>query len=92
MNRSVDQNQIQRWVLDAIHGVAPEIELATIQFESPLRAQIDMDSIDFVRLVIRLHELTGVAIPESDYRHLTTVNTCVEYLEKNLRPVDGKSV
>jgi acyl carrier protein len=37
---------------------------------------------DFLNLVIALDKRLGVAVPETDYPKLTTLDGCVEYLDR----------
>ena len=48
----------------------------------PLREQIDLDSFDFLNVIIRLHEILGIDIPESDYAELATLDGAVDYLAR----------
>jgi len=45
-----------------------------------MQEALDLDSIDFLNLVIALHERTGLEIPEKDYPQLATLDGCVAYL------------
>jgi acyl carrier protein len=45
-----------------------------------LRDELDIDSMDFLNVVIALHERLGIEIPEGDYPKLATLAGCVEYL------------
>ena len=60
--------------------IAPEADPATIAPTVPLREQLDLDSFDFLHLVIALHDALGVEIPESDYAQLATLEGAVAYL------------
>lgn len=48
----------------------------------PLREQVDLDSMDWLNVIIRLHEVMGVDIPEKDYGELSTLNGTLEYLAR----------
>jgi len=48
--------------------------------DKPFRDQVDIDSFDFLNVVIRLHEKLGVDIPEADYGKLATLASTVDYL------------
>ena len=45
-----------------------------------LRDQIDLDSMDFLDIVMELRKLYGVQVPEEDYKELATITSCVNYL------------
>jgi acyl carrier protein len=67
-------------IFDALTAIAPEIDPAGIAPDKPLREQIDLDSFDFLNVIIRLHEALGIDIPESDYGELMTLDGAVDYL------------
>lgn len=69
-------------ILDVFGAIAPEVDLNTIAADKPMREQIDIDSFDFLNVIIRLHETLGVDIPEADYGELATLNGAVEYLSR----------
>jgi acyl carrier protein len=71
-------------VLRALHGIAPEADLASLDPVAPLRAQLDLDSIDFLNFAIALHDALGVDIPETDYSSVASLNGCVTYLRARL--------
>jgi acyl carrier protein len=73
-------DEIRQAVLRALIAVAPEVDAAKIDADSPLREQVDIDSMDFLNFVIGLHKTLGVSVPERDYPKLTTLNGCVAYL------------
>lgn len=74
------QDEIKRAVLDALAGVAPEGDFDRLKPDRPLRDQLDIDSYDFLNVVIALHEKLGVDIPEADYQKLATLNGALDYL------------
>nr|BFD63765.1 hypothetical protein BdHM001_24460 [Bdellovibrio sp. HM001] len=42
---------------------------------------MDIDSLDFVRFVIHLHQILNVEIMEIDYPKLTSIQSCCEYIK-----------
>ena len=74
------RDEIRALVIDTLAGIAPEADFAAIDPAKPLRAQVDIDSFDFLNVIIRLHEQLGVDIPEADYGELTTLDSIVGYL------------
>lgn len=71
---------IKAVVYDVIGGVAPEADLDTLDPEADLREALDIDSMDFLNVVIALHERLGVDIPEADYPELVTLDGMLAYL------------
>jgi acyl carrier protein len=76
------RERIRSVIFDVLGAIAPEVDPAAIVPDQPLREQIDIDSFDFLNVIIRLHEALGIEIPESDYAELTTLDGAVEYLTR----------
>jgi acyl carrier protein len=64
--------------------IAPEADLAALDPAEPLRDQLDIDSFDFLRFMIGLHEALGVDIPETDYPAMATLDGILAYLRSAL--------
>lgn len=76
----MSREEIRAAVLRCLGEVAPEADLAAIRADQPLRDQLDIDSIDFLNFVIGIDRSLHVAVPESDYGALATLDGCVDYL------------
>jgi acyl carrier protein len=77
--------EIEAAVRAALVSVAPEADPAAIARTEPIRDQLDIDSMDFLRFVVALHHDLGVDVPERDYAKLATLESCVDYLEERSR-------
>ena len=77
-------DEIRSTVLDVLGSVAPEGDYARLRADRPLRDQLDIDSYDFLNVIVRLHEQLGVEIPEADYAKLVTLDATVDYLAARL--------
>ncbi|MBF6176621.1 acyl carrier protein [Nocardia blacklockiae] len=64
----------------ALAGFASEAELAALDESAPLRATLELDSIDFLTFVERLSTAAGRRIEETDYPRLATLASCAEFL------------
>jgi acyl carrier protein len=80
----MDTSEIRAAVLTTIKGIAPEIDENDLKRDQPLRDQVDLDSMDWLNVIIGLHGRLQVEIPESDYAKLTTLDAIVEYLAAKL--------
>ncbi len=67
-------------VLAALHEIAPDVEADDLDSNARLRQDLELDSLDFLRLLEVLAGSTGVSTPEDDYRDLTTVQSLVDYV------------
>jgi len=77
-------DEIRAAVIEALVSVAPEGDFDTLKPDLPLRDQLDIDSYDFLSVIVQLHEHLGVDIPESDYRHLSSLDSVVTYLARRM--------
>jgi acyl carrier protein len=73
-------DEIRKIIFDVLGAIAPEIDPAAIAPDKPLRDQVDLDSFDFLNVIVRLHEVLGIDIPESDYAELATLDGAIDYL------------
>jgi len=72
--------EIKLVVLHSLQAVAPEADLSRLKGTEDLRDALDIDSMDFLRFVVALHEKVHVDIPERDYPKVRTLDGCVAYL------------
>ena len=79
---TLTREQIRKTIFDVFGAIAPEVEPDTIDPGKPLRDQIYLDSMDFLNVIIRLHEILKIDIPESDYAQLATLDSTVDYLSR----------
>jgi len=67
-------------VLNIISTVSPDADLSDVKEEEPLRDQLDMDSMDFLDIVMELRKRFKIEVPKEDYPQLATLAGCVSYL------------
>ena len=67
-------------IKDIIETIAPDEDLSNLDNSEHLRDQIDLDSMDFLDIVMELRKLYGAQVPEEDYKELATIDGCVSYL------------
>ena len=75
-----DRAALRATVLDVLQSIAPEVDPTTISSQRPLRHQVDLDSMDWLNVLVALHERLGVQIPEADYARLHTLDQLLDYL------------
>jgi len=84
------RDEIRKAVLDALLKAAPEARPASLRPGEDLREQLEIDSYDFLNFVIALDHGLSVAIPESDYRKLATLDSSVDYLAARMEQLVEK--
>ena len=72
-------------ILASLRRIAPEADAAAIDPDLDLREQLDIDSIDFLNLLVGVHERLGIDIPESDYGRLATLSGLTDYVDQAVR-------
>ena len=83
------REEIIEAIKDIIRTIAPDEDLSELATDVKLREQIELDSMDFLDIVMELRKRYGVQVPEEDYQRLATLQGCVEYLAPKL---EGKSL
>lgn len=64
----------------SLRRIAPEADLASVDGTAPLQDELDLDSMDFLNLMIAIYEQTGVEIPERDYPSVAHLDGLIDYL------------
>ena len=77
--------QIRQMVLDIIAVIAPDADLTDLKGDVRLRDQLDMDSMDFLDIVMELRKRYKVEVPKEDYPQLATLDGTVAYLVPKLQ-------
>ncbi len=72
-------------IIEIIKDIDEEADTASLAADQPLRDQLDLDSMDFLDIVMELRKRYKLQIPEEDYPQLATLDSCVNYLEPKLR-------
>jgi acyl carrier protein len=80
----VKDADIRGRVIAIIRTIAPEVEEGELLADRPLRDQVDLDSMDWLNVIVGVHRDLGVDIPEADYGKLRTLDDWVAYLRDRL--------
>jgi len=76
----MNREQVRAAIADVLATIAPEVDLASLDASTALREQIDLDSMDFLNVIVGLHERLQVDIPEADYGKLASLDSMLDYL------------
>ncbi|MBD5779564.1 acyl carrier protein [Pelagicoccus sp. NFK12] len=74
------KDECKQVVLDIIAEIAPDEDLSDVKGDVALREQLDLDSMDFLDIVMELRKQHSIEVPESDYVQLASLDSCAEYL------------
>jgi acyl carrier protein len=78
---------IKEVILDILSNIAPDDDLSGIDDSKPFREQLELDSMDFLDIVMELRKRYRVQIPEEDYMHLASMDSTVAYLEPIMKDI-----
>ena len=81
------REEIRDIILEIIEDIDEDAEFDDLDADAPLRDQLDLDSMDFLDIVMELRKRYQIQIPEEEYPELATLNSCVNYLEPKLQTV-----
>jgi acyl carrier protein len=71
---------VRQIVIDIIADIAPDEDVTGLDDTKSLREQLDLDSMDFLDIVMELRKRHKVEVPQEDYPKLATLESCVTYL------------
>ena len=74
-------SEIRDCVLEILSDIAPDEDLSNLKDDVAFREQLELDSMDFLDIVMELRKRYRVQIPEDDYVELRSMNSTVTYLE-----------
>jgi len=80
----VNDGDIRKELVAIVRSIAPELEEGDIVASRPLREQVDLDSMDWLKVIVGVHEKLHVDIPEADYGKLRTLDDWISYLRGRL--------
>ena len=79
------REEVRRAVVNILEDIAPDEDLSSIKDDVTLREQMDLDSMDFLDIVMELRKRFNIEVPESDYQELVSMGSCIQYLQPLLK-------
>ncbi|WP_431237719.1 acyl carrier protein [Mycolicibacterium aichiense] len=76
----MSDTEIRDQVVQELLAIAPEIDGGDLSDAELLRDQVDLDSMDWLNFLVRLHKRFEVDIPESEYASLRTIEDLTSYI------------
>ncbi len=84
------KDDCKKLVIDIISDIAPDEDLTNIKPDVRLRDQLQLDSMDFLDIVMELRKRHGIEVPEADYMQLASLDSCAEYLTPKFNALASK--
>lgn len=72
--------EIRNVIIDILSDIAPDEDLSDLKDEPAFRDQLELDSMDFLDIVMELRKRYSVNVPEEDYPQLASMDSTVSYL------------
>jgi acyl carrier protein len=79
--------EIRDEILDILSDISPDEDLDSLDDDKPFREQLELDSMDFLDIVMELRKRHRVQIPEEEYGKLASMSSTVAYLEPKMRDI-----
>ncbi|MEL6896513.1 MAG: acyl carrier protein [Planctomycetota bacterium] len=76
--------EIREEIIDILEDIAPDDDMEGMDDSKPFRDQLELDSMDFLDIVMELRKRHRVQIPEEDYGNLASMESTVTYLEPKM--------
>ena len=81
------RDEIKLEVLDILSDIAPDEDLSQLKDEVSFREQMELDSMDFLDIVMELRKRHRIQIPEDDYVNLASMESTVTFLEPLMKDI-----
>lgn len=85
------KEETKQAVLDIIADIAPDEDLSHVKPEVRLRDQLQLDSMDFLDIVMELRKRHGIEVPEADYLQLASLDSSADYLTPKFNALAPKA-
>ena len=79
--------EINQAIVDILSDIAPDEDCSNLKPDVAFRDQLELDSMDFLDIVMELRKRYRVQIPEEDYLELASMNSTVAYLEPLMKDI-----
>ncbi len=79
--------EIRAAILEVISEIVPDEDVSNLKGDIRIRDQIEMDSMDFLDVIMELRKRYSVVVPEDDYMELSTLDSSVKYLEPLMKDI-----
>ncbi|MCK5124258.1 MAG: acyl carrier protein [Dehalococcoidia bacterium] len=79
------KEEIKSVLMGIVAEIIPDEDLTNLKDDIPIREQVELDSMDFLDIVMELRKRYSVEVPEDDYMQLATIDSSVAYLEPRMR-------
>ena len=84
---SMKAEDIRSMIIEVIQEIVPDEDVSNLKGDIRIRDQIEMDSMDFLDMLMELRKRYSITVPEDDYMKLSTLDGAISYLEPLMKDV-----
>lgn len=81
-------DEIREVIIEILEEIAPDEDLSSLDDSKAFREQLELDSMDFLDIVMGLRKRYRVQIPEEDYPELASMDSTVSYLTPKMADLE----
>ncbi len=74
--------EVKMGLAKIFHRIAPEIDFNALDLTRPLRDQIEMDSLDFYRVLVQVDRQLGVFVPDSKLAQFQNLDELIKFISE----------
>jgi acyl carrier protein len=83
------RDDIRGVVTATLSRIAPDGDVAHLDPDADFRDALELDSMDFLNVVVAWKQRLGVEVPEADYDRVRSVRAATDYLAARLSGVSA---
>jgi acyl carrier protein len=80
--------EIREAIVAILGTIAPDEDVSDLKDDVSFREQLELDSMDFLDIVMELRKRYRVQVPEDDYLQLASMASTVAYLEPLMKDLE----
>ena len=80
--------EIRDVIIDILADIAPDEDLSQLKDDIDFREQLELDSMDFLDIVMELRKRYRVQIPEEDYPQLASMASTTTFLTPLMKDME----
>jgi acyl carrier protein len=78
---------IRSMIIEVMQEIVPDEDFSNLKGDIRIRDQVEMDSMDFLDIIMELRKRYNIVVPEDDYMKLSTLDGSVAYLEPLMKDI-----
>ncbi len=80
---------IRQVIVNILQDISPDDDLGDLRDDVPFREQLQMDSMDFLDIVMELRKRYRIQVPEEDYPQLASLASTMQYLAPLMKDIES---